>query len=60
MMVLRINIPKLVMAYPDYFVFNTESDTNAVSHETFFDYMKNYTDHFQLRKYIQVVAGSTK
>ncbi|XP_058804765.1 uncharacterized protein LOC131671947 [Phymastichus coffea] len=48
---LRTNIPKQVMACPDYRNFNGE-DSSYVNHTTLLSYLRNYTDHFNLRQYI--------
>ncbi|XP_058808127.1 uncharacterized protein LOC131674925 [Phymastichus coffea] len=48
---LRTNLPKEIMATPDYREFN--GDRSCVTHETVLQYLRNYTDHFQLRRYIQ-------
>lgn len=48
------------MAFPDYREFNDVDERSAVTHETVLSYLKNYTDHFDLRKYVQVIFGIFK
>ena len=50
----RTNLPKELMAFPDYRDFGGE-DRSCVTHETVLSYLKNYTDHFNLRQYIKVI-----
>ena len=51
----RTNLPKELMAFPDYRDFGGE-DRSCVTHETVLSYLKNYTDHFNLRQYIKVIC----
>ncbi|XP_058805150.1 uncharacterized protein LOC131672147 [Phymastichus coffea] len=44
------------MQYPDY----PTKINGSVSHDVFLQYLRNYTDHFQLRKYIQFNTLVTK
>ena len=50
----RTNLPKELMAFPDYRDFGGE-DRSCVKHETVLSYLKNYTDHFNLRQYMKVI-----
>ncbi|XP_078609486.1 uncharacterized protein LOC144880836 isoform X2 [Branchiostoma floridae x Branchiostoma japonicum] len=51
---LRTNLPKEVMAFPD-FPFDS-SLPSFVTHQEVLKYLEDYTDHFQLRKHIQFLT----
>ncbi|XP_066288489.1 uncharacterized protein [Branchiostoma lanceolatum] len=51
---LRTNLPKEVMAFPD-FPFDS-SLPSFVTHQQVLQYLEDYTDHFQLRKHIQFLT----
>lgn len=53
MSICRTNVPKELMAFPDYRDFHGEN-RSCVNHKTVLEYLQNYTDHFNLRRYIQV------
>ena len=42
------------MAFPDYRKMTDPEDRSCVTHESVADYLNNYTDHFNLRQFIQV------
>ncbi|CAB0036573.1 unnamed protein product [Trichogramma brassicae] len=50
---LRTNLPKELMAFPDYRDFLGE-ERSCVKHETVLAYLQNFTDHFNLHQYIQL------
>ncbi|XP_016843082.1 flavin-containing monooxygenase FMO GS-OX-like 2 [Nasonia vitripennis] len=50
---LRTNLPKELMAFPDYRHFHGD-ERSCVTHETVLAYLNNYTDHFNLRQYIKL------
>ena len=51
MLFFRTNLPKEVMAFPD---FPFPSEWNSfLSHQQVLKYLKEYTSHFDLYKYIQ-------
>ncbi|XP_058807854.1 uncharacterized protein LOC131673684 [Phymastichus coffea] len=50
---LRVNLPKELMAYPDYQDFIGQEDRSYVSHEMVLEYLRNYTEHFNLRENIK-------
>ena len=50
----RTHVPKELMAFPDYRNFGGE-DRSCVTHGTVLSYLKNYTEHFNLRQYIKVI-----
>ncbi|XP_058809726.1 uncharacterized protein LOC131674927 [Phymastichus coffea] len=49
---LRTNIPKELMAWPDYRNF-TGDDRSSVPHHMVLEYLRNYTAHFNLRQFIE-------
>ncbi|XP_014236199.1 flavin-containing monooxygenase FMO GS-OX-like 4 isoform X1 [Trichogramma pretiosum] len=49
---LRTNLPKDLMSYPDYRQFSGEN-RSCVSHKTIVQYLRNYTDYFDLRGYMK-------
>ncbi|XP_058803076.1 uncharacterized protein LOC131671001 isoform X2 [Phymastichus coffea] len=49
---LKINGPKEFLSYPDYTMF-TAGNGSFVYHSLVLEYLKNYTNYFNLRKYIQ-------
>lgn len=51
----RLNFPKELEAGPDYPVFGgDDSDGSFVDHTQMLQYLRNYTEHFNLRQYIKV------
>ncbi|XP_058805191.1 uncharacterized protein LOC131672163 [Phymastichus coffea] len=57
---LRTITPIASMIYPDYPTFLSGEIHEFVSHQTFLEYMRNFTSHFQLRQYIQFNTLVTK
>lgn len=53
---LRTNLPKEIMTYPDYQEFIGEEDRSYVNHESVLEYLRNYTEYFDLRQYIKVIT----
>lgn len=49
----RSNAPKEIIVYPDNPEIHGEN-RSFVTRETILQYIQNFTDHFDLRKYIQV------
>lgn len=49
---LRTNLPARIMNFPD-FTRMTAEEPCCVTHEEVLGYLRNYADHFDLRKYIQ-------
>ncbi|XP_058808107.1 uncharacterized protein LOC131673816 [Phymastichus coffea] len=48
---LRVNLPKDLMALPDYQRF--AANRSCVAHEKVHEYLRNFTDHFNLRQFIR-------
>ncbi|XP_058808102.1 flavin-containing monooxygenase 5-like isoform X2 [Phymastichus coffea] len=49
---LRTNVPKELMAWPDYRNFSGD-ERSSVPHYLVLQYLRNYTAHFNLRRYIR-------
>ncbi|XP_011502260.1 PREDICTED: flavin-containing monooxygenase FMO GS-OX-like 4 [Ceratosolen solmsi marchali] len=49
---LRTNLPKEIMHFPDFQEIKGNNES-CVPHDVILDYLKNYTEHFKLREFIQ-------
>ncbi|XP_058791667.1 flavin-containing monooxygenase 5-like [Phymastichus coffea] len=49
---LRVNVPKELLAFPDYPSFGGEN-VSFVKHSDMLQYLRNYTEYYELRPYIQ-------
>ena len=49
----RTNVPQLMMSLPDYPLPKGDG-ASVASHQQVLEYLRNFTDHFNLRKYIKV------
>ncbi|KAL2712968.1 flavin-containing monooxygenase FMO GS-OX-like 2 [Vespula squamosa] len=49
---LRTNLPAKIMNFPDYIRMDAQEPC-CISHNEILSYLHNYTEHFQLRRYIQ-------
>merc|ERR1712038_1341621 len=49
---LRTNLPKEVMAFPDFPFDNTKCNRSFVGHDEVRSYLECYTDHFNIRPFI--------
>ena len=49
----RTNLPKILMSLPDYPMYKGDGG-KVVTHQELHEYLKNYTEKFNLRKYIKV------
>lgn len=50
---LRTNLPKEVMAFPDFPFRDREDSESFLHHSDVLEYLQQYCDHFNLRQYIQ-------
>ena len=51
--IFRTNSPLMLMYLPDYRNSTVDSG-RVIRHDLYHEYLKNYTKHFNIRKYIKV------
>lgn len=50
-----MNLPKVLEAFPDYPEFGGDGSKGSFAeHTQMLQYLRNYTEHYNLRQYIQV------